>query len=799
MSGVQHGGKYLILDTSVSGLDLVGTVPGRRHCATGQVKEQVLPPSNLPVQLTSFVGREPELTELAAALRQARLVTIAGASGLGKTRLAVELARQMLPEHPDGVWFASLAGVTDPAQVPREVATALGLREQYAVSAVEALPGHIGARQLLLVLDNCEHLLEVCARLIEGLLRDCPGMRVLATGHEPLRVPGERVWRISPLGLPGSDNGWASFENVAEAEAIRLFRARAGLVQPQFALTPANAAAVVGICRRLDGIPLAIELAAARTEMMSVDDILARLEDRFRLLTGGSRTALPRHQTLRAALDWGHQLLNDDERTLFRRLSVFSGPFELAAAEAVGATADLPTETVLGHLSGLVDKSLVVAAAGPGDRTRCRMLETVRQYAAERLLDAGEGDETRRRHADHFLAVAEVAAAFERRPGQAEWLARLEFDHEDLRAAMLWCRAHDHERWVRLALALGWFWLVRGHLSEGREWLGGVIGLPSLALADRARALYWLARLAFWQGAYPVAEELGEGALAAYRALGDELGAGWTLNVLGSVHLYAGETARAAERFDQALDAAPDVELRVDTLVAMGELHLVVGDVPGSRRPLEQALAEASGPDGRWLVALGVLFLAIADFFDREHRRSRERLDEALDAFHELGNRGLLSAALYVAGALVLAEGAPERALRLCGAAMAMRDTIRAPLAPGWQDLARSVVIEPAQALVGVERAESALVEGARLGADEAVAEARMAQLPATAAGEGWGPLSRREREVAALVARGLTNKQIADQLVIAERTVEGHLERIRGKLGLRSRTQIAVWVVGRR
>ena len=780
-------------------MDLAWTGSGRPNCASGQLKEQVLPPSNLPIQLTSFVGREPELTELAAALRQARLVTIAGASGLGKTRLALELARQVLPEHADGAWFTSMAGVTDPGQVPREVATVLGLREQYGGSVAEALPGHVGDRRLLLVLDNCEHLLDACARLTEALLRDCAGLRVLATGHEPLRVPGERVWRISPLELPSSDNGWVAFEAVAEAEAIRLFRARAALVQPQFSLTPANVDAVARICRRLDGIPLAIELAAARTEMMSVDDILVRLEDRFRLLTGGSRTALPRHQTLRAALDWGHQLLNDDERKLFRMLSVFSGAFELVAAEAVATAPDLPAETVLGHLSGLVDKSMIVPAPGPDGRTRFRMLETVRQYAAERLLEAGEGDAARRRHADHFLAMAEVAAGFERRPGQAEWLARLEGDHEDLRAALLWCRAHDHDRWARLALALGWFWLVRGHLGEGREWLGGVVALPSLAPPDRARALYWLTRLAFWQGAYAVAAELGDEALAAYRALGDDLGAAWTLNALGSVHVYAGDTARGAESFDAALAAAADVELRVDTLIAMGELRLVVGDVAGARRWLEQAQAEASGPEGRWLVALGVLFLAIADFFDREHRRARERLEEALDTFHALGNRGLLSAALYVAGALVLAEGAPERALRLCGAAIALRDTIRAPLAPGWQDLARSVVIEPATALVGAERAEAALAEGARLGAEEAVAEARMTQEPAAVAGEGWGPLSRREREVAVLVAQGLTNRQIADHLVIAERTVEGHLERIRGKLGLRSRTQIAVWVVGRR
>ncbi len=762
------------------------------------MKPQVLPPTNLPVQLTSFVGREPELAELTDALRQARLVTVAGASGLGKTRLALELARRTLSDHRDGAWLASLSGVSDAAQVAREVATALRVREQYGTMVAEALPEHIGDRNLLLVLDNCEHLLDACARLVEGLLRDCPGLRVLATAHEPLRVPGERVWRIAPLTLPGKRNGVVTFEAVAEAEAIRLFRARAGLVQPHFALTPLNADAVARICQRLDGIPLAIELAAARTEMMSVDDILVRLEDRFRLLTGGSRTALPRHQTLRAALDWGHHLLNDDQRRLFRRLSVFSGAFELAAAEAIGAGPDLPVETVLGHLSGLVDKSLVVPAAGPAGRTRCRMLETVRQYGAERLMEAGEGDGTRRRHADHFMALAEVAAAFERRPGQAGWLERLEADHEDLLSALVWCRARDHERLVRLTLALGWFWLVRGHLSEGREWLSAVLALPALAEADRARALYWLSRLAFWQADYALATRLADAGLSSYRALGDDLGAGWTLNVLGSTHLYAGDTERAAACFEEVLATATDLELRVDTLISAGELRLVVGDVPGARRPLEQALTEASGPDGRWLVPLGVLFLAVADYFDREHRRARERLDEALDVFHQLGNRGLLSAALYVAGALVLAEGAPERALRLCGAAMALRDVIRAPLAPGWQDLARSVVIEPARALVGAERADVALVEGARMGADAAVAEARVSREPASAAGDGWEPLSRREREVAALVAQGMTNKEIADHLVIAERTVEGHLERIRGKLGLRSRTQIAVWVVGR-
>jgi non-specific serine/threonine protein kinase len=764
------------------------------------VRAQVLPPSNLPVQLTSFVGREPELADLTHALRRARLVTIAGASGLGKTRLAIEVARRTVAEHPDGVWFASLAALTDPALVAREVATTLGVRDEAGATPLDAIRDRIGERELLLVLDNCEHLLDASARLVEHLLRDCAGLRVLATGHEPLRVPGERVWRIGPMALPDFDDGLAAFETIAAAEAIQLFRARAGLVQPQFALTPVNVDVVARICERLDGIPLAIELAAARTEMMSVNDILARLEDRFRLLTRGSRTALPRHQTLRAALDWGHHLLNDDERKLFRRLSVFAGGFELAAAEAVGASPDLPAESILGHLSGLVDKSLVVPVAGPSGRSRCRMLETVRQYAGERLVEAGEGDDTRRRHADHLLGLAEQASVFERRPGQAAWLERLEADHDDLRAALRWCRAHDHERWVRLALALAWFWLVRGHLGEGREWLRGVLALPSLEPAARARTLFWLARLAFWQGEYDLAMERGHEGLAAYRALGDPVGTGWMLNMLGTTSLYAGDAPRAMAFLEDVFTTTDDIEVRLDTLISMGEVRLVSGDVAGARGPLEQALAEATGPESRWMVVNGVLFLAIADYFDREHRRARERLEEALDLFQQMGNRYALSGALYVAGALALAEAAPERALRLCGAAAALRDTIRAPLAPGWQDLAQSVVVEPARALVGVGRADAAMADGMRMSVAEAVAEARASAEPASpAGGEGWGPLSRREREVAVLVAQGMTNRQIADRLVIAERTVEGHLERIRGKLGLHTRTQIAVWVVGRR
>jgi predicted ATPase/DNA-binding NarL/FixJ family response regulator len=770
------------------------------------VKAHALPPNNLPVQLTSFVGREPEMAELADLLRQARLVTIAGAAGLGKTRLAAEVAGRLRAEHPEGSWFVSLAALVDPEVVAREVGTALGVREQFGESPVDLLAGHVGSRRVLLVLDNCEHLLDACARLAEALLLGCPALRVLATSHEPLRVPGERVWRIGPLDVPAArDTGMEAFGELARAEAVRLFQARAALVQPQFTVSPGNVVAVASVCRRLDGIPLAIELAAARTEMMSIDDILGRLEDRFRLLTGGSRTVMPRHQTLRAALDWGHHLLNEQERKLFRRLSVFPGSFELAAAEAICAGPDTPPPDVMCRLSRLVEKSLLVPEAGPGGQTRYRMLETIRQYAAERLLEAAEGDGLRRCHADHFLALAEHAAAFDRRPGQADWLARLEADHDDLRAALQWSRAHDRGRWVRLALALPWFWLVHGHLSEARDGLQGVLTVPSLTPLERARALFWLSRTALWQGECELAGRLGEESLVVSRELGDEELAGWTLSVLGSVYTYLGDDERGQACLEEMLALARDSEQRVDALVSLGELLLLRGDLAGARRYLEEGQAAATEPDSRWILATGALFLAIVDYYERDYRAARRRVRDALEVFRLVGNHYALAGALQMAAALALAAGDPSRALRLAAAGEALREAIRAPLARRWQAVVRSLVVEPAQAALSPELAEVAWAEGLRLGVDEAVAYALSdpsASGPDSTGSANGGPdmvsLSRREREVALLITRGLTNRQVARQLVIAERTVEGHLERIRGKLDVHSRTQIAVWVVER-
>jgi len=768
------------------------------------VTATALPSSNLPVQLTSFVGRERELDELTVLQRQGRLVTVAGTAGMGKTRIAAELAARVLAEHPDGTWAVSVAALSDPAELPRGVAATMGAREPFSESPLDTLLAHIGSRHVLLVLDDCEHLLDACARLAEALLIVCPEVRILATSHEPLRVPGEQVWRIPPLTLPdlgGADE--QAFEAVAGSEAVRLFQARASLVRPQFSITPANARTVAQLCHRLDGIPLAIELAAARIEMMSADDILDRLEDRFRLLTRGGRTVMARHQTLRAALDWGHQLLNPAEQMVFRRLSVFAGGFELGLPEAVCAGADLPADQVLGHLTRLVDKSLVAPALEPAGHTRYRMLETVRQYASERLSEAGEGEDVRRRHADHFLALAEQAATFHGRPSHSFWLERLEGDQDELRAALHWYRANDRERWVRLALALACFWLAHGHLGEGREWLQGVLAVPSLAPLDGHYALYWLARMAHWQGEYTLARELGERSLATARELGEHVLAGRVLSLLGTINNYAGDDERARACLEEVLATSDDGELRWDAEQGMGEFLVQRGDLAGARRHLERCLAAATAPEDRWNVVQGVLFLAMIDFFEGQYASAQRRVMEVLELYRQLGNPYGASAALYAAAGLAVAAGDPQRALRLCGAAASERDAMRAPLAPRWQALAQTTVVDPARAALDPERADAAWAAGARLSLDEAVAYALTD--PATAPADRSGraaqardgeALSRREREVARLVAKGLTNRQIAKQLVIAERTVEGHVERIRGKLGARSRTQVAVWVV---
>jgi predicted ATPase/DNA-binding CsgD family transcriptional regulator len=445
--------------------------------------EPAPPPNNLPVQLTTFVGRERDLGEIRRLLQRARLVTVTGPGGCGKTRLAVQAAAEVLHRYPVGLWFVDLGSVSDRNVVPREIAAALGVSEREGSDPLEAIAAGLATsrrrRQVLVILDNCEHLVRECAATVDALLRACPDLTFLATSREPLRVSGEAVWTLGPLPLPGlGRRPW--LEVARESEAIQLFLDRVGLHDPEFELSEENAANVVHLCQQLDGIPLALELAAPRIGLMSFAQVLGRLEERIHSLATHGVT--DRHETLSATIDWSHDLLTEAERRLLRRLSVFRGGFTPEAAEAVFDAGPAPGDGAFDILVRLVQKSLVLPV--PPRRERYRCLELIRRYAVDRLAEGGELAEVRRRHFEHFFAFAEQAAGELTGPAQPAWLERLAAEHDNLRAALEFSRGEDLERRLRFVLALDRFWHVHGYLGEAREWAEDVLGES----ADRAPA-----------------------------------------------------------------------------------------------------------------------------------------------------------------------------------------------------------------------------------------------------------------------------------------------------------------------
>ncbi|HEV2741795.1 MAG TPA: hypothetical protein VGV91_01430 [Rubrobacter sp.] len=425
----------------------------RRPRAVGPVEAEPAPrtpqrpPNNLPLELSSFVGREKELAEVGRLLENNRLMTLTGTGGCGKTRLALAVAGELVDGFEGGVRLVELAPLADPSLVPQAVGSTLGVREQPGRSPTETLSDYLRPKKALIILDNCEHLVEACAELAETLLRSCPKLRVLATSREALGITGEVAWPVPSLSLPDLRR-LPEIEGLPRNEAIRLYLERTAAVKPSFALTEQNAPLVARVCYQLDGIPLAIELAAARAKVLSVEQIADRLDDSFRLLSAGGRTVSPRHSTLQAAMDWSHELLSDEEQVLFRRLSVFAGGFTLEAAESACAGEDLGGDEVLGLLSHLVDKSLVVAWERD-EQMRYRLLETVRQYGRDKLRGSGEDAELGRRHAAFFVTLAEEAERERSGPDQARWLVRLEAEHDNVRAALSWSLGEGGtQRWV---------------------------------------------------------------------------------------------------------------------------------------------------------------------------------------------------------------------------------------------------------------------------------------------------------------------------------------------------------------
>jgi non-specific serine/threonine protein kinase len=751
----------------------------------------VTTPNNLPAALTSFVGRERQLAELRRLLHKSRLITLTGPGGAGKTRLALRLAADVLDRHPDGTWLVDLGKLNDSRLLEQTVALACGVREEGRRPMLEVLVEHLGAQRSLLILDGCEHLVEPCATLAGALLRSCPKLTLVITSREPLGVPGEVIWRTPSLSLP-ADGGHP--ELILESEAVRLYVDRAKLSQPDFDLAATGSPATVAqICARLEGMPLAIELAASLTRVMTAQEILERLRDRFRLLTGGSRSALPRHQTLRQTVDWSFGLLSPAEKALLTRLSLFPGGFDLAAAEAVAQEEPLDPGGVLPVLSRLVDKSLVSADSAGSKRTRYRMPDTIREYALEKLQQGDEAD-ARRLMARYYVDYCSRAAQQLRGSDPLTWLARLDEEQANIRLALGWTLIEQPSNALRLAAAMGIYWHMRRHFAEASEWLDQTLALPATSLDARAGALWTRSRIRWRQGEYAGAKRDAEECADLCRNLDLPFELSGALTILGLVSAAEGDNTTAERYHEEALELARQINDRETVARSLNNLGLLAsarGDHQRGRTLLEEAVAEHRLAGARVSTA-GILdSLARINLLLGDNNAARSRYMEALEASMRFGDTLYLAECLEGLGLLALAEGEPSRTLRLMAAAAAIRKGIAAQAMPDWQahiDQGQAA----ARAELGSERADAAWTLGSAMNVQEALAYASGAA-PSPVRVDG-NPLTGRETQVASLIAEGMTNYEIAQRLHIAARTADAHVEHIRNKLGLRSRSQIAVW-----
>jgi non-specific serine/threonine protein kinase len=699
-------------------------------------------PNNLPQQLSSFVGRERDIAELRRLLRTSRMLTLTGAGGIGKSRLSLQVAAEALTAYPDGVWLVELAATSDPARVENAVAGVLGVRETAGLAIAQALAAHLASRTLLLILDNCEHLVEACARIAGALLRAAPGLAVLATSRESLRIHGEQTYPLSALSLPPSRTP-PSARSAGDSEAIRLFVERARQQQPAFALNDRNAPVVAAICARLDGIPLALELAAARVRAMSVDDVNARLADRFALLTGGDRAGLPRQQTLRALVDWSYDLLDDSERVLFNRLAVFAAGFDLEAVERVCAAPPLADTQTLDLLSALVDKSLVTLEP-VGQRPRYAQLETLREYGRGRGCETADAARdlaaTRARHAAHYLALARAAHRELVGAEQASWCDRLAAEHDNLHAAFVWALTEGATTATanELGAALYRYWHLRGHLTEGRELLRDALALPgeNTEVETRAGALYAAGVLAFYQGDLAEARSMLTTCLALRRRVGSPGDIAAAQSSLANVLQNEGDTATARDHQQQALVLFRELGNRA----AEGICLINLGSICNQRSEYQAAcgyLEEATlvgrstghGPlEGMSESNLGELFLA-----QDNPVAARARFQRSLEIARRIGDRALEATSIAALGRVESDTGEQAGAERMLGEALlALRALgLKAP------------ILDALGTLAGVRLRSGSLADAVRLRAAVDAARSALA-LPAAGA-----ELVRRDREVA--------------------------------------------------
>ncbi|MCZ4555270.1 LuxR C-terminal-related transcriptional regulator [Rhodococcus maanshanensis] len=754
---------------------------------------------NLPLELTSFVGRRREVTETRRLLSVSRLVTLTGIGGVGKTRLALRVAEDSRRSFEDGVWLVELGELREEALLPDLVAATLGLREQSTNRTQDSLAKYLADRRLLLVLDNCEHVLDAAAALAEALLRRCPDLRILATSREPFGIGAEAFLRVPPLSVPDPDLR-SSGRGSAGGDAVALFAERASAAVPEFGLTEDNQVAVARICQRLDGLPLPIELAAGRMRAMSAEQILDRLNDRYSLLTGGSRGAPTRQQTLRLCIDWSHELCTEPERMLWRRMSVFTGGFELDAAEGICA-GDLSPDDLLDVVAALVDRSILIREEA-GAVVRYRLLETLRAYGREKLQESGEYASMRRRHRDWYEQLALGVEAEWIGPRQLESIARLGREQPNMREAMEFCLTEpgEAEAGLRIANALYLFWLARGLLGEGRHWLDLVLDRQGRQpTTERARALYADSVLAGNQGDIVAGAALIEQAREVAETLDDAAVRALVTQGVGQLAICSGDLRLAVDSFEEVLDtfrADKNTLLQIATLLGLALAFGLLGDAPRAVAYQEEALALAESRGESVYRAYSLCTLGLA-LWQSDPRRAAGLLERGLRLSRAVDD--VLGSAICVEALAWVAAGdrLARRAAVLFGIANSLWRAVGSagvvipPLHAYHEESERQV-----RSALAKRAYEAAFERGANLSFDDGIAYALDEQLQGAPTTGVASALTRRERQVADLVAQGLTNRAIAEQLVIAPRTVEGHVEHVLAKMGFTSRAQIAAWVV---
>jgi predicted ATPase/class 3 adenylate cyclase/DNA-binding CsgD family transcriptional regulator len=757
-------------------------------------------PNNLPLQPTAFIGREAELMRTRTALLKegARLLTLTGAGGIGKTRLALQLAAEVIDQFHHGAFFVPLAHITDPHMIVPSIAKVLGVNETPGRTLLHNLQEYLHDKQTLLALDNLEQVIEA-ASVIDQLLAACPELKIVATSRERLRLSWEREFPVPMLEIP--ERRKDTLDIVSRNPAVALFVNRCRFVQPEFALTPANVEAVATICIRLEGLPLAIELAAARIKILTPEEIARRLDDQSHLLRGAPRDAPQRHQSLQAAISWSYELLTPDEQRLFRSLAVFRGGFALESAEAVGSGNKLD---VLDGLTSLVDKSLLRRTIVPDGSTRFLMLETIREYGVEQLVAAGEIDAARTRHANYFASLAEQMEPSLASAQTEVWFQRLWRDTENLRSALDWSLRSSGSISAQLGSGLGWLFYVHGHLTEGRARIEQILRAPGGGVDDllRARVLLPAGVLAWSLGEWHQASAWLEQSLGVFRQHSDARREAMATAFIGHVARSRGEFEEASKYYQTALAIYRSLGNEWGIAWALFDLGTAARDQNSNDEAAalhEQSLALFRKLGYRWGSAWALWNLGILAHRRGDDDRARELLAESLALYRALDDRRGIAQSLEGLAAVAFVAGRLPEAVRVLSAAAALRAGLGAPIAlADRREYDR--VLEGVKASMASSEFEREWSTGRSLEPDDAIQLALDAAQPpiprARLIEKPKSPLTPREHEVAALISRGLSNREIAAKLSVAERTAISHVEHIMNKLGLHSRAQIAAWAV---